>query len=325
MGARNPRLGGDQRARAADPARRPDRDGRRLGAELPVRARVSQSGGRGHRGVPLRRELSAHELRLPRADARAARAVPRGASRPRAPRGGAARAGALVARRAGALRRADRPSHARRVRPQRRRRGADRASSATLGARSSGACARTSRRPPSPRRHRGGGASCAPSSRRGSASARFPFRHDRHVPDADRPRDGRRREPRPDVPERHAVAEASSSARSSSAATRSPTKRSRGATLRAEPRAAQSNSDAAAKRPPSGICAIAISIGDGGTAPDKKVGRGPGRRSDPVPMKVSKAPATPGPCSRLALGGGGLPSERDGHARSWSRRDRSRA
>ena len=118
-GPRDPRVGGDQRARAPDPARRPDRDGRRLGAELPVRARVPQSRRCRDRRIPLRRELPAHRRRVPRAHARAARAVPGGAAGARPPRGGAPRAGALVTRRAGALRRAHRASHARRVRTQR--------------------------------------------------------------------------------------------------------------------------------------------------------------------------------------------------------------
>ena len=56
------------------------------------------------------------DRRIPRAHARAARAVPCGPSRPRSPLRIAPRPGARLARRAGALRRADRAAHARGVR-----------------------------------------------------------------------------------------------------------------------------------------------------------------------------------------------------------------
>ena len=126
MGAAILASAADQRPRAPEHARRQGCDGRRLGAELPLRARVSQPGGRCDRSVQICGELSAHERCLPRADTRAARAVPRSAARSRAPRGSAVGAGADDARRARALRRADRAPHARRVRAQCRRRGADR-------------------------------------------------------------------------------------------------------------------------------------------------------------------------------------------------------
>ena len=47
-----------QRDRAAAHGRREDRDGRRLGAQLPARARVPQPGRRCDRGVQVRAELS---------------------------------------------------------------------------------------------------------------------------------------------------------------------------------------------------------------------------------------------------------------------------
>src|SRR5436190_472328 len=50
-GAGDPRLGGDQRARPAGPRRGPDRDRRRVGAELPARARVRAPGRQADRGV----------------------------------------------------------------------------------------------------------------------------------------------------------------------------------------------------------------------------------------------------------------------------------
>ena len=60
----------------ADHGRRRGRDGRRLGAELPVRARVSQPRRRGDRGVQIRRELSAHDLAYLERTRASARAVP---------------------------------------------------------------------------------------------------------------------------------------------------------------------------------------------------------------------------------------------------------
>ena len=56
-GAGRARLGGDQRARAAAPGRRPDRHRRRLGAQLPARLRVRAPGGRADRRLPLRAAL----------------------------------------------------------------------------------------------------------------------------------------------------------------------------------------------------------------------------------------------------------------------------
>ena len=80
---------------------------------------------------------------IPRADARAARSLPRRSTGARAAGRGPARAGALGARRAGPLRRADRPAHAGRLRPQRRRRGASRSASARRRSPSCAAYART--------------------------------------------------------------------------------------------------------------------------------------------------------------------------------------
>ena len=53
------RVGGDQRARAAAPGRRPDRDRRRLGAELPARRRARPAGREPRRRLPLRPSLPA--------------------------------------------------------------------------------------------------------------------------------------------------------------------------------------------------------------------------------------------------------------------------
>ena len=222
-GPRDSRVGGDQRARASDPARRPDRDGRRLGAELPVRARVPQSRRRRDRSVPLRRELPTDRPGVPRAHAGAARALSGGAAGASPPRGGAPRAGALVARRAGALRRAHRASHARRVRSQRGGRGADRTRTRYVGpgapsspggrdgcgCRSGGAMA-----PPTP-------TSRARSPLRGGALP-VPSRPAR--PRCDRARNSGLCRPRPDLQERQPVARPSSSWPSSSAGMPSPTK-----------------------------------------------------------------------------------------------------
>ena len=129
----------------------------------------------------LRPELSADDVRLPRADARASRAIPRRSTRPGAARRGAARAGARVTRRACALRRADRPTHARRVRPKRGRRGAHRQRARHVRGRAPQAQGRRARS--GCRR----GTTLAAASLRAElearfAAARFPFRHDRHVP-----------------------------------------------------------------------------------------------------------------------------------------------
>ena len=58
-GPRDPRVGRGQRTRPADPDRRRHRDGRRLGAELPARARGGEPGRRRDRRIPLHRELPA--------------------------------------------------------------------------------------------------------------------------------------------------------------------------------------------------------------------------------------------------------------------------
>ena len=50
---RGPCLGGDQRSRPAAPRRRPHRDGRRLGPQLPAQLRVRPSRGGAHPRVPL--------------------------------------------------------------------------------------------------------------------------------------------------------------------------------------------------------------------------------------------------------------------------------
>ena len=138
--------------------------------------------GRRDRRLPLHRELPPDRPRVPRADARAARAVPRGSSRPGAARGDPPRRGAGRARRAGALRGADRPSHARRDRAEHRARGAARGRPRGVGRRAPRAAGETSSRRRSPRRRPGAGGGSARSSNGIFASARFPFRHDRHVP-----------------------------------------------------------------------------------------------------------------------------------------------
>ncbi len=180
--------------------RRRDRDGRRLGAELPVRARVSESrrSTRSQRSATSR--ATGQRRRVPRTNARAARALPRGASRACAARRGPPRAGAGVARRAGALRGAHRSSHACRVRPQRRRRGAARKRARDIGRRSSvapggrdgGGC-------------RGGGAMAPPAAARRARSplrvGALPVPSRPARPRADRARDSGRGRPRPDVPE----------------------------------------------------------------------------------------------------------------------------
>ena len=87
-------IGGDQRDRAADPGRRPDRDRRRLDAELPARARVRASRRAAHRRLPLRHHVAAGRDRADRAPAPPPRAVRPHPADPRARRGAARGGGA---------------------------------------------------------------------------------------------------------------------------------------------------------------------------------------------------------------------------------------
>ena len=123
-GPRRARIRGDQRARPAGQGRRRDRNGRRMGAQLPARACVRQPWRRRDHRVPLRLTRAADLGGEPGSASPAARAVPRRPARARpdrrSPRGG----GASGARGAAASRRHDRPPHAGHRRTQHGARGA---------------------------------------------------------------------------------------------------------------------------------------------------------------------------------------------------------
>ena len=120
--------------------------------------------------------------------------------------GGAPRPGARIARRAGALRRADRAAHARGVRDATRSSRIDSPVSARRP------CTELQRlredviEPRSPPRHRWRRRRLRADLESRFAAARFPFRHDRHVPALIVRGTAARRQPRPDVPQRAPLA-----------------------------------------------------------------------------------------------------------------------
>ena len=250
-----------------------------------------------NRSVPLHPELPGQRPRIPRAHARAARAIPCGPSRPRSPLRIAPRSGTRLPRRAGALRRADRAAHARGVRTQRGRRGSARRRARDVRARATAPAGGRDRNRDSPPRHHGVAGGSAQISSHGlqpRASRSATTATCRHSSCAGRR--ARRASTRRSAAKSHG--RPSASGRSSSAATPSPTRHSR--------RIPHRNSKAIwPLRPQSGrlqgCCAMTIPTQGWSSAPKKKVGRGPGRRSDPEPRKVSRPrstgavlPASPG-------------------------------
>ena len=286
-GSRDPRIGGDQRPRAPDHARRarsrPTVAGCGTSRSSTRTATPTSPAIAAFRYVASYPPTSAAYLERTRERLERFRAVPPVRALLAEVRLAQERAGA---RRACALRRADRPPHAGRVRAERRRRGADRARARHVGRRASPAAGGRDRD-----RGRGGRALAPATAPRG---ARRTVR--------------RRALPVPTPPAR---ARPSSSARTAGDVGLDPTFRGdapwpdelkralidRGYALteealaesnfetciepsRLEPRRGR---DAAAT---SGIRAYQRSpLEEWGTAPERKVGRGPGRRSDPLPMK----------------------------------------
>ncbi len=129
------------------------------------------------------------------------------------------------------------------------------------------------------------------------AAARFPFRHDRHVPalivrgtagDASLDPTFRSELPWP-VELKRALIERGYALTDEALMDRGWIRPEDALWPRAPARTAVVHRDRCGRgRPPSGICAIAIPTRGWRSAPNKKVGRGPGRRSDPMPMKVSR-------------------------------------
>ena len=240
-------------------ARRAHRDGRRLGAQLPVRARVSQPRGGCDRRVPIRRELSADDpafLERTRERLERFRAVPPvrallaevRLAQERASRGEPAHYGELIVR-------LMRVAFARNAVVEERIARERETSVAELTG-----CARTCRR--------GGLGGCAvapaaPARRARGAVRRgaLPVPPRPARPDADRPR------------------------RPPGDASLDPTFRSE-RTVADEAQARADRARLHAHR--RGACGAA---GRPLRRSTKKVGRGPGRRSDPLPMRDEQAPA----------------------------------